>query len=310
MFSFIKEKVKKIYSGFTNKVSNIFAGKKLDENLVKELSDLLIEADTGVKTTSMIVNKLVERAKQENIEDGEQAKDILEKILCEILSVPHAHDQLPTVLLMVGVNGSGKTSFVGKLGYALCKAGKKVLLVAGDTFRAAAVEQLAEWGKKTGVDVFTGQANQDPASVVFDACKKFKEEPFDHIIIDTAGRLQTKVNLMKELEKIRKIIDRQLPEYAVDTESQENLKKNGIATWLAIDAMLGQNSLRQAEVFHESTQVNGIVLTKLDGTGKGGIVFSIADTFGVPIEYVTFGEKPEDSKVFDIQEYVAGLLHE
>ena len=171
------------------------------------------------------------------------------------------------------------------------------MLVAGDTFRAAATQQLIEWGNKIDVPVFVGRENQDPASVIFDACKKFNDEKYDHIIIDTAGRLQTKVNLMKELEKIRAIISKQLPE------------RRG-KYWLTIDAMIGQNSLRQAELFQQATNINGIILTKLDGTGKGGIVFSITQQFEIPILYTTFGEKLEDIKAFDINEYVHGLLYE
>ena len=297
MFSFIKDKIKKVYSTFTNKISSIFSGKKVDDNLFKELESLLLSADAGVKTTKKIIEKLKEEVKNEKIETGDELKVHLETILIKILNAPELKETTPQVMLMVGVNGSGKTTFIGKLANELKAEGKKVLLVAADTFRAAATQQLDEWGKKIDVRVFIGNEKQDPASVIFDACKKFKEEGYDHIIIDTAGRLQTKVNLMKELEKMRKIIDRQLPDTSIET-------------WLSIDSMLGQNSLRQAEVFKEATNVDRIVLTKLDGTGKGGIVFSIVETFHVPLGYVTFGEKLDDIKPFDAQEYVHGLLHE
>ncbi len=196
---------------------------------------------------------------------------------------------------MIGVNGSGKTTFAGKYAKKLSDAGKKVLLVAGDTFRAAATQQLQEWGKRISVDVFIGKENQDPASVIFDACTKYKNEKYDHLVIDTAGRLQTKTNLMRELEKIKKILGRQLP----DKET---------AIWLTIDAVIGQSSLNQARVFNESTQINGLVLTKLDGTGKGGIVFAITQELNLPIVYVTFGEQLDDLKFFNAQEYVKELL--
>lgn len=298
MFGFIKEKFKKVYTTVTKQLVALFSGKSLDEDFIKQLHDLLITADAGVKTTQAIIEKFRFMVQNADVQTLEQAKTALEGLLLEHLMLPSTQSQERSrVTLLVGVNGSGKTSFAAKYASLLKKNGKKVLLVAGDTFRAAATEQLDEWGRRIGVDVFIGRDEQDPASVVFDACKKFKEEGYDSLIVDTAGRLQTKVNLMKELEKIKKIIERQLPQESIDT-------------WLAIDAMLGQNSLIQAEAFYQATKVNGIVLTKLDGTGKGGIVFAIVDKLKVPIVYVTFGEKAEDCKMFDAQEYVHGLFHE
>ena len=313
MFGFIKDKIKKVYSTFTNQISTIFSRNTLDEQLLKELSDLLISADTGAKTTDNIITQLkadIRSAKIKNIED---VKTALEQLLISQLLLPSqasgeksveskTTNLLPKITLLVGINGSGKTTFSAKLANIMRRQGKRVILVAGDTFRAAATQQLMEWGEKIGVPVFVGRENQDPASVIFDACKKFKDENYDHIIIDTAGRLQTKVNLMKELEKIRKIIDRQLPD--------QMGSEGNISTWLTVDAMIGQNSLRQAEIFEQATKLNGIILTKLDGTGKGGIVFSITQQFKIPILYTTFGEKLEDIKVFDAKEYVHGLLYE
>ena len=223
---------------------------------------------------------------------------------------------MPDIILLVGVNGSGKTTLAAKLAYQAKRenpstpfdcaqdrlrqssglgTGKKVLLVAADTFRAAAQEQLAGWAHKLGVDIVTGSQNQDPASVVFAGCKKFKDENYQTLIIDTAGRLQTKTNLMKELEKIKRIITQQLPNLPV-------------TTLLTIDAMIGQNSLEQARIFHESTSVSGLALTKMDGTGKGGIIFTIAAELNLPILLVSFGESPEQLKYFDAQEYVQALL--
>ena len=297
MFGFIKEKFKKVYATVTKRLVALFSGNTLDEDFIKQLHDLLITSDTGVKTTQAIIEKFRLMVKNADVQTLEQAKKALEGLLLEHLQLPPQEKDDARILLLVGVNGSGKTSFAAKYAYLLKNNKKKVLLVAGDTFRAAATEQLDEWGRRIGVDVFVGKDSQDPASVVFDACKKFKDEGYDQLVVDTAGRLQTKVNLMKELEKIKKIVQRQLPEEPINT-------------WIAIDAMLGQNSLLQAEAFYQATNINGIVLTKLDGTGKGGIVFAIVEKLKVPIVYVTFGEKVEDTKVFDEQEYVQGLFHE
>lgn len=297
MFGFIKEKIKKVYSQFTNKAASIFSGNKLDEEFLHELSNLLLSADTGVKTTNAIIEQLRNDIKSKKVNTLQEAKEELEKLLISHLQQYTIQDEAPKVLLVVGVNGSGKTTFAGKFAHRLKTSGKKVLLVAADTFRAAAIAQLQEWATKTNVEIFIGKENQDPASIVFDVCKKFKQENFDHIIIDTAGRLQTKTNLMNELEKISKVINKVVPEEEINC-------------WLTVDSMLGQNSFQQAKVFNEVTKLNGIILTKLDGTGKGGIVFSITQQLQLPILYVTFGEQLDDIKSFDPKEYVTGLLEE
>jgi len=297
MFKFIKDKIKKVYSSVTKQVSTIFSQNKLDEKFLRELKILLISADTGITTTNKIIAQLTDDIKNTRLTTLDQAKRELERLLIKELTIETKTNNMPQVLLIVGINGSGKTTFIGKLANKIKLKGKKVLLVAGDTFRAAATQQLEEWANRIGVQIFIGTENQDPASVIFDACQKFKDEHFDHILIDTAGRLQTKVNLMNELEKIGRIVSKQLPNH----ETQ---------TWLTIDAMLGQNSLIQAEVFHEATKINGLVLTKLDGTGKGGIVFAITQKLTIPIIYMTFGESLNDIKDFDPQEYVTDLLNE
>ena len=296
MFGFIKDKIKKIYTTVTQGLTSLFSHGSFDESFLKQLSTLLIAADTGVKTTDTIIQSLKESMAGKSVTDLAQAKEALERILLQTLATATPGDSMPKVLLLVGINGSGKTSFIAKYAHLLKSQGKRVLVVAGDTFRAAATEQLEVWAERIGVDIAVGKENQDPASLVFDACARFTREGHDHLIIDTAGRLQTKVNLMRELEKIKRIVEKQLPNEVV-------------ATWLTIDAMLGQNSLAQAEVFYESTAVNGIVLTKLDGTGKGGIVFAVVNQVKVPVIYITFGESIDDIKVFDARAYVAGLLN-
>ncbi len=296
MFNFLKDKIKKIYSSVTQGMQVLFGKGSFDEAFLKELTALLIAADTGVATTNLIIERLKAAMERVAVTDLAQAKKALEKILLEMLESIDQIEPFPRVLVLVGVNGSGKTTFISKYASLLVQQGKKVLLVAGDTFRAAAPEQLSTWASRIGVTVAIGKEHQDPASVIFDACERFKAEGYDHIIIDTAGRLQTKVNLMKELEKIKKIIQRQLGDMS-------------ISTWLTIDAMLGQNSLAQAEVFYQATQVNGLVLTKLDGTGKGGTVFAISQKLRVPIVYITFGESVDDISRFNQQEYVHNLLN-
>lgn len=298
LFSFVKEKLQKVYSNVTSKITSLFSRSRPDKAFLDELGALLLAADTGVKATNSIIEKLDERIKKLHLEDMNLVKEHLENLLVEMLSLPENNkNENPDVVMMVGVNGSGKTTFISKYAQKLKNNGKKILIVAGDTFRAAACQQLAEWGKRVGVEVFVGKDGQDPAAVIFDACTAFKNGGFDSLIIDTAGRLQTKVNLMKELEKISKVVKRQLPE-------------RSIVTWLTVDAMLGQNSLRQAELFHEATNLDGVVLTKFDGTGKGGTVFSIASTYSLPIVYMTFGEQPDDLKQFSSQEYVYQLLND
>ncbi len=290
---------------------------------------LLLSADTGVQTTRTIITKLKEQFNRGEIQEGKDLQTALADILLDILkeservknitvrmdstSSPRTvinpsdrpelvegfdrSSEQSNIYLLVGINGSGKTTFAAKLAHKLSQEGKKVLLIAADTFRAAALEQLTCWAEKTGTDIVLGTPQQDPASVVFQGCEKFKQENFDALIIDTAGRLQTKVNLMKELEKIKKVIHKHLPDAPINT-------------LLTIDAMLGQNSFNQAQLFNESTDVTGVVLTKMDGTGKGGIVFGIAHELNIPVAYISFGEQADQMRLFNAQEYVQELLEE
>lgn len=296
MFSFIKDKLNKIYSSFSSKISGLFKKEKIDDATLQELEALLISADLGVKVTKDVLQKLKDRYSRGEIKKGEDLKAELQNLLLELITAKKGETDC-SIYLLVGINGSGKTTFAGKLANMQKKSGRKTLLVAADTFRAAAVDQLIQWGQKSGVEVVIGKENQDPASVVFAGCEKYKNEKYDCLIIDTAGRLQTKVNLMKELEKVRKVITKVVPEQKV-------------CTLLTIDAMLGQNSLQQAKVFHESTNVDGLVLTKMDGTGKAGIVFAIVQELQIPITFICFGEDINSIKYFDPQEFVEQLLRE
>jgi fused signal recognition particle receptor len=296
MFSFIKNQLKKIYDQVTSKVSALFNRSNFDESFLQELKVLLIAADVGVSTTDDLIKKLRSEIVSLKTQDAAEIKKIFENLLVERLAIDVSPEAMPEVLLMVGVNGSGKTTFLAKLAHACRKAGKRVLLVAGDTFRAAATEQLGQWGKTIDVEVFVGKPEQDPAAVIFEAAQRFAQGGFDHLLIDTAGRLQTKVNLMKELEKVRRVLDKVLV-------------GKSVSVWLGVDAMLGQNSLRQAEIFHEATRLDAVVLTKFDGTGKGGIVFAIMAQYKLPVVYITFGEGPEALKRFDAREYVHDLIN-
>jgi len=294
MLNFIKQKLKSVFSHVSAKLSSFWSKKTIDDDTLKELELILLQADTGVDTTRALITQLKHNAAEGKITDGALLRDALQKQLTALLDdVPSFNTS--SVYLLVGVNGCGKTTLASKLAHQAIAQGKKPLLVAADTFRAAAVEQLEAWADKVGCTVIKGTPGQDPASVVFAAAQKFVNEDFDILIIDTAGRLQTKSHLMAELAKIKRMVTRHLP----DTP---------ISTLLTVDAMLGQNSFEQAKLFHESTELSGIVLTKMDSTGKGGIIFSIVQTFKIPVAYISFGEHPEDLKTFDAQKYIHELL--
>lgn len=292
MFGFLKTALSKIYNQCTSAFSSLFTRNNFDQEFLNELEKILINADTGITTTRYVIETLKKEAPANA--DGATMKQVLSKILLTILEKKTFTDTAQ-IYLLVGINGSGKTTTAAKLALKGINEGKKVLFVAGDTFRAAATQQLEEWGKKLSIPVVVGKEGQDPASVVFAGLTQFKKENFDVVIIDTAGRLQTKTNLMKELEKIKRVITTQLPNYST-------------CTLLTVDAMLGQNSLEQAKLFHESTALDGIILTKMDGTGKGGIVFAITHQLNIPVAYISYGEQPEQLKLFNAQEYVQDLL--
>ena len=275
----------------------------INEEYYEELEDILISADIGVNTVMKFMDKLRARVKKENITSSLDLKEIIVDemfiiyVQNEILvNKINFSENGPTVILFVGVNGVGKTTTIGKMSHKFKEQNKKVLLIAADTFRAGAIEQLIEWGKRTETEVVYKE-NADPASVVFDGLKKAKDENYDIVLIDTAGRLQNKVNLMNELEKINKVIKKEI----------ENAPHE---TLLVLDATTGQNGISQAKSFKEITNITGIVLTKLDGTAKGGIVLAIKEEVGIPVKYIGLGEKENDLKVFDIEKYIYGLFKE
>lgn len=296
MFNFIKNTLKKIYTGVTSRLASLFHKTSIDEETLNELKIILIGADTGVQTTKKIIDSLQKQYQTGALTEGSSLKQGLRSELISILEKQHEPTYNGRITILVGINGSGKTTCAGKLAYHYAQQGKKVLLVAADTFRAAAPEQLQAWSQKINVEIIQGKENQDPASVVFQGCEAFHTQQYDQLIIDTAGRLHTKVNLMNELTKIKRVVTKQLPDEKINT-------------LLTIDSMLGQNSFEQAKLFHDSTDLSGLILTKMDGTGKGGIVFAITDALKIPIWYITFGEQAEHLKRFDKIAYVDNLLN-
>ena len=305
-----KDKEVEVYDKGLEKTRNEFNSKfkllsskykKITNEYFDELEENLIMADIGVNTVMELIDKLKLRVKKENIES---VSDLTEVIIDELMIIYIDNEVIvnkinfakegPTVILFVGVNGVGKTTTIGKMAQKLKEKGKKVLLVAGDTFRAGATEQLVEWANRTETEVVYKE-NADPASVIYDGIKKAKEENFDVVLIDTAGRLQNKVNLMNELDKINKVIEKFIPGAPHET-------------LLVIDATTGQNGISQAKSFKEITNITGIVLTKLDGTAKGGIVLAIKESTKIPVKYIGLGETKDDLQVFDIEKYIYGLF--
>lgn len=280
------------------KTKQVFSFTRVDENLLDELEEKLIIADVGMETTEKIINNLRTRIKKENLKEAEQVKQALREEIEEIFKDNNPKLDLsnkPAVILMVGVNGAGKTTSIGKIANNLKKEGKKVIIASGDTFRAAATEQLEVWAERAGAKLVKGNEGADPASVIFDSIKVAKEENADVLICDTAGRLQNKKYLMDELEKIKRVIDRELP-----NSSKEIL--------LVLDASTGQNAISQVKAFKETTGVTGLVLTKLDGTAKGGVVIGIVDENKIPIKYIGIGEQIDDMQEFNSKEFVDAII--
>ncbi|WP_125711660.1 signal recognition particle-docking protein FtsY [Companilactobacillus kedongensis] len=301
------EGLKKSRNSFSARFNRFLANfRSVDEEFFDDLEELLIESDVGYETAMRLSDELREEVKLENVKKRSDVSDVIVKKLVDMYdeegkeednSLKFSNDKTPTVFLFVGVNGAGKTTTIGKLAHRYQQEGKKVLLAAGDTFRAGAIEQLQVWGKRVGVPVQASKAQTDPASVVFDAVHRAVEEDFDILLVDTAGRLQNKEGLMRELEKIKRVITRELPE-----APQEVL--------LVLDGSTGQNALSQAKQFNETTDVSGIVLTKIDGSSQGGIVLAIRNELHIPVKLVGLGEQMDDLRDFDPEKFIYGLFKE
>lgn len=275
---------------------------KINEEYFNELEEILIMADIGVNTVMKFVDRLKERVNHDKITDPKELKEMIVDELFiiyvdgEVLTTKlETREEGPTVYLFVGVNGVGKTTTIAKLANRFVKDGKKVLLVAGDTFRAGAYQQLKEWSERTGAYFYGREGATDPSSVIYEGCELALKENYDYVFIDTAGRLQNKANLMKELEKMNRVINKLIPNSPTET-------------LLVLDASTGQNGIKQAISFKEITNITGIVLTKMDGTAKGGIVLAIKEEVGLPVKFIGFGERAEDLQEFDIEQYIYGLF--
>ena len=298
-FDKLKNGLNKTKTSFDEKMNDIFSNfRKVDEVLLEELEEALIMSDVGANTSATIINNLRERVKKENIKDEQGVREALRKEIQEIFDATDNTLKLetkPAVILVVGVNGVGKTTSIGKIANRLKKDGKKVVVAAADTFRAAAVEQLEIWANRVGCDIVKREEGVDPASVVYDAIKITKEKNADVLICDTAGRLHNKKYLMDELIKIKKVIDKELPD-----SSEEVL--------MVLDATTGQNAISQVQAFKETVDITGIVLTKLDGTAKGGAVIGIVNENKVPVKFIGVGEQVDDMEIFNSEDFVKALI--
>ena len=295
----LKEGLSKTRNSINDKMDSILSiGRKVDEELYEELEEILITSDIGVKTSVDIISELKKRVKEKKISDSAQVKEVLKEIMVELMGGEKKNilpKKTPAVYMVVGVNGVGKTTSIGKMAYYLKDKGYKVMLAAGDTFRAAAIDQLEVWGQRAGVDVIKHQEGADPAAVIFDAVQSAKAKKADVLICDTAGRLHNKKNLMEELKKINRVLEREYPEAAK-------------TTLLVLDATTGQNALIQAKEFAEAADVNALVLTKLDGTAKGGVVAAINHEMSIPVSMIGVGEGIDDLQEFDPKAFVDAIL--
>jgi fused signal recognition particle receptor len=299
VFRSLSEGLAKTRKNFSEKIGALVLGEKIDERFLDELEEALVSSDVGMETAALVLADLKERFKRQELASPEQVRERLRQVLYDILSASASPfltaGTAPAVVLVVGVNGTGKTTTIGKLAYRLQSEGKQVMLAAADTFRAAAAEQLSIWGERAGIPVIKHREGADPGAVVFDAVSAAKARGVDALIVDTAGRLHTKSNLMEELKKMQRILQRELPGAPHET-------------LLVLDANTGQNALVQAKIFHEAVGVTGIVMTKLDGTPKGGIVFAVNRELGIPVKFIGIGEAIEDLRAFEPREFVDALL--
>ena len=298
-FDKLKNGLNKTKTSFDEKINNVFSNfRKVDEDFLDELEEALIMSDIGIDTSEKIISNLRNRIKKENIKDEEEVKQALRDEMKKILDVTDVSLHLntkPSVILVVGVNGVGKTTSIGKIANNLVKSGKKVVVAAADTFRAAAVEQLEIWANRSGSEIVKRDEGADPASVVYDAIKKTKDSNADVLIVDTAGRLHNKKYLMDELSKIQKVINREMPD--ADKE-----------VLLVIDGTTGQNAISQVKAFKQETDLTGIILTKLDGTAKGGVVIGIVEQNNIPVKFIGVGEQIDDMEVFNSDEFVRAII--
>ena len=298
-FEKLKNGLNKTKTSFDEKINNVFSGfRKVDEELLEELEEVLIMSDVGTDTSLKIIDNLRQRIKKENIKEVQEVKQALKEEIQKILEeVPSSLnlETTPSVILVVGVNGVGKTTSIGKIANRLKQDGKKVVVAAADTFRAAAVEQLEIWANRAGCDIVKKEEGVDPASVVYDAIKITKEKNADVLICDTAGRLHNKKYLMDELEKIKKVINKEMPD-----ASKEIL--------MVLDATTGQNAISQVKAFKETVDITGLILTKLDGTAKGGVVIGIVEENKIPIKFIGVGEKIDDMEIFEAQDFVNAFI--
>ncbi len=297
-FQRLKEGLFKTRSGLTDKVDELVKNtREVDDDFYDELTDILILADVGMAATTDIMDKLKARVSEQKIKDADKAKEIFKQILVEEMNIPRPNLRWPMVMFVVGVNGVGKTTTIGKLALRFQEVGRSVMLAAADTFRAAADEQLAIWAERAKVPIVRGKEGGDPAAVVYAAVQRAKAHKTDLLIVDTAGRLHNKKNLMDELGKMRRIIDREYPEAEM-------------RCMLVLDATTGQNGIQQAKQFKEAAEINGIVLTKLDGTAKGGVAIAIRKELNIPVWYIGVGEGIDDLQAFDAKEFVNALFGE
>ena len=298
-FDKLKNGLTKTKKSFDERINNVFSNfRKVDEEFLDELEEILIMSDIGMDTSVKIIDNLRNRIKKEKIEDEEAVKQALREEMQKILDVTDISLHLntkPSVILVVGVNGVGKTTSIGKIANRLAKDGKKVVVAAADTFRAAAVEQLEIWANRSGADIVKREEGVDPASVVYDAIKITKEKNADILIVDTAGRLHNKKYLMDELNKIQKVINKEMPD--ADKE-----------VLLVIDGTTGQNAISQVKAFKEEADITGLVLTKLDGTAKGGVVIGIVEENKIPVKFIGVGEQIDDMEIFDSEEFVKAII--